>query len=382
MQDLELVGVSDDGEHLVLADPDGQRFRVLIDESLRAAVRRDRARLGQLQIEVGTHLRPADIQARIRAGQSAQDVADAAGVPLEHVRRYEGPVLAEREHVANQARRVQVRRRDGARAAALGELVEERLGARGVQATAAVWDSWRRQDGTWAVQLSFTAGGKDRRACWTFDLARSSVEPRDDEARWLSEESGGDRGLIPGRRLSAVHDRVYDVEADGGVRPVGETDTGSGPDDRQDDAIDDLPDRPAPVGLAALDLLDALRERRGRRGRRSKAGVEDGDLFEDPDILTDLLGDVPAAHPPASRPDEAVDAEIVALPDAEATTEEESDPDSESTVGSEATGADEHATPEPAAKNGRAGAAKSGGAKAKRASVPSWDEIVFGAKKD
>src|SRR3712207_3118540 len=113
MDDLTLVGVHDDGEHLLLVDGAGMRHRLKVDEALRAAVRRDRARLGQLQIEMEGRLRPRDIQARIRAGETAEQVAAAAGVPVEHVRRYEGPVLAEREFVARQAREVRVRRATG-----------------------------------------------------------------------------------------------------------------------------------------------------------------------------------------------------------------------------------------------------------------------------
>ena len=109
MQDLQLVGVHDDGEHVLLVSADGHRFRLPIDEPLRAAVRRDRARLGQLQIAIEGALRPRDIQARIRAGETAEDVAQASGLPIEHIRKYEGPVLAEREHVAETAQQQPVR---------------------------------------------------------------------------------------------------------------------------------------------------------------------------------------------------------------------------------------------------------------------------------
>ena len=49
MGELELVGLHEDGEHVVLAAPDGQRYRLRIDEPLRAAVRRDRPQLEQLR---------------------------------------------------------------------------------------------------------------------------------------------------------------------------------------------------------------------------------------------------------------------------------------------------------------------------------------------
>ena len=117
MQDLRLIGVHEDGQHLLLADADGSRYRLALDEALRAAARRDRPRLGQLQIEIDGGLRPREVQALIRRGLSAEEVADRAGWTVEKVRRFEGPVLAEREHVAAgrpEVRRRQPRRRPGA----------------------------------------------------------------------------------------------------------------------------------------------------------------------------------------------------------------------------------------------------------------------------
>ena len=93
MQDLRLIGVHEDGQHLLLADADGGRYRLTLDEALRAAARRDRPRLGQLQIEIEGGLRPREVQALIRRGLSAQEVADRAGWTLEKVRRFEGPVI-------------------------------------------------------------------------------------------------------------------------------------------------------------------------------------------------------------------------------------------------------------------------------------------------
>ncbi|MFN8045088.1 MAG: septation protein SepH [Dermatophilaceae bacterium] len=104
MQDLRLIGVHEDGEHLLLSDADGQRYRVPLDEQLRVAARGDRPRLGQLQIEIEGGLRPREIQALIRSGLSAAEVADRSGWTVEKVQRFEGPVLAEREFIAIRAR--------------------------------------------------------------------------------------------------------------------------------------------------------------------------------------------------------------------------------------------------------------------------------------
>src|SRR5690349_3672191 len=104
MKDLRLIGVHEDGEHVLLSDAEGQRYRAPLDEAMRAAARRDRPRLGQLQIEIDGGLRPRDVQSLIRSGLSTEEVADRAGWTVEKVQRFEGPVLAEREYIANQAR--------------------------------------------------------------------------------------------------------------------------------------------------------------------------------------------------------------------------------------------------------------------------------------
>ena len=307
MQDLELVGVHDDGEHVLLTSHDGSRYLLSINEPLRAAVRRDRARLGQLQIAMDGGLRPRDIQSRIRGGQSAAEIAELAGLPLEHVRRYEGPVLAEREEIARRARNTVTLRGAGGDQL-LDDLVAERMAVRGVGADRS-WDAWRDESGSWVVQVEFTAASKQRVAQWRFDATARTIDPLDDEARWLSGRASADSGPLGGRRLSAVRgsdadgagdevfERVYDIEADGGVR----------------ESVADQP-----VAPRTVDILDALRGRRGRRQPVDDAGpVEGVGVPMQTDLVDHLLerGDAPAAHPPASRPDEATDAEILALPE-------------------------------------------------------------------
>ena len=395
-------GLSADGTTLLLTGPDGVRYRLSVDAALRAAVRRSGPAPAAAPLEQ-VQLRPRDIQVRIRAGETAEEVAESAGMTVEQVRRYEGPVLAERAHVAALAREAAVRT---VRARpSLEELVRTRLAGRGVEAAALVWDAWRREESGWAVQVAFRAGGRDRAAQWSFQPAGASLEPLDDEARWLTAEVEADQGP-GGRRLSAV--RVYDVETDGGVREV--------------------PVVPAPplvveppsadeVAARTLDLLDALRDRRGRRLPVLDLEEEDGawDEEEDDDLVNALLDLPPAAHPPASRPDEAVDPEVLALPEprlrsvpwqhSETGEGDAVDPSRElpvvrlgvvttpqtgelartdgaagpgGPVGSdpadpEPTG--EHEVVDEHAAEGRPSARS----RNRRSSVPSWDEIVFGA---
>ncbi|MEU6095874.1 septation protein SepH [Streptomyces sp. NPDC047079] len=189
MPELRVVAVSNDGTRLVLKAADSTEYTLPIDERLRAAVRGDRPRLGQIEIEVESHLRPRDIQARIRAGASAEEVAQLAGIPVDRVRRFEGPVLAERAFMAERARKTPVRRPGENAGPQLGEAVQERLMMRGAEKDTVQWDSWRRDDGTWEVLLVYRVAGETHSASWTYDPPRRLVQAVDDEARSLIGES-------------------------------------------------------------------------------------------------------------------------------------------------------------------------------------------------
>ncbi|WP_338783575.1 septation protein SepH [Streptomyces sp. DG1A-41] len=189
MPELRVVAVSNDGTRLVLKAADSTEYTLPIDERLRAAVRGDRPRLGQIEIEVESHLRPRDIQARIRAGATAEEVAQLAGIPVDRVRRFEGPVLAERAFMAERARKTPVRRPGENSGPPLGEAVQERLLLRGAEKDTVQWDSWRRDDGTWEVLLVYRVAGEPHSASWTYDPPRRLVQAVDDEARMLIGES-------------------------------------------------------------------------------------------------------------------------------------------------------------------------------------------------
>ena len=81
MQDLRVIGV-ENGALLVAAD-DGTRFRIPIDEVLQSKLRQSIPDPG-----VGRKLAPKEIQAHIRSGMSAQDVASITGVPLDYIQRF------------------------------------------------------------------------------------------------------------------------------------------------------------------------------------------------------------------------------------------------------------------------------------------------------
>src|SRR6266536_4161660 len=188
MQELRFVAVSEDGQYAVLGVPGrSARFTLPIDERLRAVALGQTSRLAQYEIEVESPLRPKEIQARIRAGETAEQIADAAGVPVERVRWFEGPVLAERAYVAQQAQTASVRRPgDSGPGPRLGEIVSERLQVLGMDPDEAQWDSRKRGDGSWLIELSCEAGAERLTAAWIFDQRRRHAIPEEDEAARLS----------------------------------------------------------------------------------------------------------------------------------------------------------------------------------------------------
>lgn len=189
MRDVKLVRLSEDGTHLVLAhEGTGEEFALRIDDRVRGAVTSDRARIGQLPMERPSRLRPKEIQARLRAGESSEDIAAAADVPLERILRYAGPVLAEREYIAEQARRCALRRQPGGAAGkTLEQVAGDRLEALGLDLERAEWDAWRAPDGRWAVSVKYALDGEQQRAVFSYDPLGRLVVPSDDAAREMVE---------------------------------------------------------------------------------------------------------------------------------------------------------------------------------------------------
>lgn len=299
MQELRLIGV--DGEHLQLSGEHGASFTLPIDDALRTATARQegpgsgsaRDAAVRKAARPPVHLTPRDIQARIRSGATAEQVADDSGLELQHVRRYEGPVRAERDWVAYLAQRVEVATplpsHDGYRSAfgdgpaLLGDMVAYRVRSYGIDPATLEWDSWRRPDGSWHVEASFDLPeesrvdlGEQPPAWWTYNPTRKNIANGNRWAQVLSELEPLD-GPLPSRRLSAVADRVFDFEAEKDDAPDAEPGTPPSGDD--------------PSSIEEQDsLLDVLRSRRGQR----VGADEEGD-----DALAVMLtrGSIPAAHP-------------------------------------------------------------------------------------
>lgn len=190
MRPVRFVALSEDGQALVLADEVGRLLSLPVDDKVSGAIRHDRAAMQFAgQGEPGhpeAALSPRDIQSRIRSGDSAEEVARIAGVPVDRVLRYAGPVLQERAMLAQHARRTRLRSSE--RGATLAEIVDTRLAQHGVDAEGVSWDAHRRDDGTWRVVASWASGKATAQARWALDKARQVVTPDDDMAHFLSTE--------------------------------------------------------------------------------------------------------------------------------------------------------------------------------------------------
>jgi hypothetical protein len=155
-------------------------------------------------------LRPRDIQARIRAGESPEDVASAARTSVETIMGFATPVLAERAHVARTAQKASVRRRTGESGGVsrtLGESAGMFFSEHSLHDEDVAWDAWRQADGRWALVADYAVGGQPRRAEFTHDLPGRYVVAENDEARLLTgelREPGATRPAVQGRRLSSV----------------------------------------------------------------------------------------------------------------------------------------------------------------------------------
>jgi Protein of unknown function (DUF3071) len=171
MRELKIVGLDVDGNHVICeSDDPGDKFRLRVDDRLRAAVRGDGARVGQthIDIEVNSMLRPKEIQARIRAGASVEQIAASAGVDIQRVQRFAHPVLLERSRAAELATAAHPVLADGPAVLTLLETVTSALVARGLNPDTMTWDAWRNEDGRWTVQLGWKAGRSDNLAHFRF----------------------------------------------------------------------------------------------------------------------------------------------------------------------------------------------------------------------
>jgi hypothetical protein len=341
MVHLSLAGLSEDGTRLLLLDDAGVEYTLAVDPALRAALRGEHARLGQLEIKMDSAIRPRDIQARIRAGETPESVAEAAQTSVDRIMTFAGPVLDERAHVAQRAQRSTVRRRSGEGSLGggrtLGDAVSEHLRDHNVDPRTVEWDAFRREDGKWTLTARYAADRRTGAATFSFDVPGNYVTVDDEDARWLVGE------VVD---TPAPASAPAPPSAQPSAQPAAE----AAPRKRRLSAV---PAEELPLGDDAIELVS------GEEPSAEAVRVADDD--ETVDLTEAMRGQVDETQQPAPVTPATTAAPEPGSADAPPATDDGPGEPEESQ----------------ASEPPRRSVKKSRG----RASVPSWDEIMFGGGK-
>ena len=336
MQDIRLV--DNDGEYLNLETQGGEKFRLVLDDSLRSAIKRD----STIQLDT-VNISPREIQDEVRAGATAEEVAEKHSVPLDYVEKFALTVIDEIGHIIASAQTVRISveadRYSEATQVEFGEILEGRLKKAG--AKNAVWSATKIEGNPWIVSVSYELSDGSNSAVWSFDQRKLVLSPENEAAVKMS--AGDFSGNTSAPKLKQVEPSTEstkiielprvevepEVIATPVVAPVPNATTVSSIEELTRSslqAVEEVVQARAPEELSpTADLLEALRKKRAA----ASSHVEE-------------ISDVPA-------PEDLIETPLV----------EESAPVEEQDAAPIA----------PAAKKGRA-------------SMPSWDEIVFGTKTD
>lgn len=207
MSDLRLVG--GDNEKLDLSDDAGNNYTLKIDESLRSALSKGSSerKLASV-ISESPSFSIKEIQARLRAGESFAEVARISGLPSAKIERYASPIMQERAWVIEQAEKSSPK----GTSLPLRELIVNRLAPRGVNMNQISWNTWRLDNGTWNLVLTFPSSEGSRDANWIFDLNKRTFISQDDDARWIF----GEEPLKTTQKSDRVtnHDVLFPMDGD------------------------------------------------------------------------------------------------------------------------------------------------------------------------
>ncbi len=181
MEDIRLFG--NDGDYLILEALDGQKFRLLPDDSLKSALKREvHSNLDSISIT------PREIQDHIRNGLTMDEIVDLSGAPLGFIEKFAAPVLDELAHMVDSAKSVRITtshdRYSDSTHVEFGDLVESRLAQGG--ASAFVWSAKRGDFNSWIISVNFLLANEDSFAAWSFDPRKLTLSPENESAVSLS----------------------------------------------------------------------------------------------------------------------------------------------------------------------------------------------------
>jgi Protein of unknown function (DUF3071) len=215
VNDLRLLGLSDNGKELLLESEDGTIFNLRINDHLKDTVidelrETDQPLAPLAHISHSGQLSPApeingqpivtvkEVQARLRSGESFDVIARTTSWTIEKIEKFSGPILQERAYIIGLALKEQLRKDKSA--PTLADATISQLEPRGVDMTLVEWNAWREPDGSWNVILTYpNKEGTSNEARWIFDLENRSLVAKDDGAAWIAGEE------LNSRQATASH---------------------------------------------------------------------------------------------------------------------------------------------------------------------------------
>jgi hypothetical protein len=201
--------------------------------------------------------------------------------------------------------------------AAFDEIVQTRISHGGGDIESTKWDAWKREDGRWNIACSFIGRKGDTEAHWAYDPDVSTIAPLDDVARWLLDVTPE---MPQNQTFEHVAPKLVSVPT------------------IVEEVVDDLPKWVTPEGV--------------KQDVSNTVPIPKQEPVAQP-VITPVVKTAPLIPTPQPAPIVNVVEEVVVVE--EIVVEEIID--------------------EPIAVNDSPKPAKG-----KRASIPSWDEILFGSK--
>jgi hypothetical protein len=270
MFELRLSG--NDGIYLFLESSSGEKYRLLIDESLQNALRHaDKGSASSVSLS------PREIQSEIRSGTTVDALVAKSGDPRHFIEKFAAPVLDELSHVINSAKGVRISiagdRHTDISQIEFGDIISSRLDASGVSEFS--WSARRDEQQVWLVSVNFVLDSQNQRATWSFEPKRLLLSPENELAVKLSTQNSlVEQKYSP---LKAAPESVVEAPPQGITQSLADTQLVETviPIGRASEiTAHDVPEETDESVEPPTDLLEALKKKREERTSRDAELVE------------------------------------------------------------------------------------------------------------